>query len=48
MLAFVEEKRETWKMNEGDYLKLSNLMKEAFDSVLKDKKKKRFRFFFLS
>ena len=33
MLAFVEEKRETWKMNEGDYLKLSNLMKEAFDSV---------------
>ena len=33
MLAFVEEKRETWKMNEGDYLKLSDLMKEAFDSI---------------
>jgi len=33
ILAFVEEKRETWKMNEGDYLKISDLMKEAFDSV---------------
>ena len=33
ILAFVEEKRETWKMNEGDYLKVSNLMKEAFESV---------------
>jgi hypothetical protein len=33
MFAFVEENRETWKMSEGDFLKLSNLMKEAFDSV---------------
>lgn len=33
ILAFVEENRETWNMNEGDYLKLSNLMKEAFNSV---------------
>lgn len=33
ILAFIEEKRETWKMNEGDYLKISDLMKEAFDSV---------------
>ena len=33
ILAFIEEKRDTWKMNEGDYLKISDLMKEAFDSV---------------
>lgn len=33
ILAFIEEKRDTWEMNEGDYLKISGLMKEAFDSV---------------
>ena len=33
ILAFIEEKRDTWKMNEGDYLKISDLMKQAFDSV---------------
>ena len=33
ILAFIEEKHETWTMNEGDYLKISDLMKEAFDSV---------------
>ena len=33
ILAFIEDKRETWTMNEGDYLKISDLMKEAFDSV---------------
>lgn len=33
ILAFIEEKREIWTMNEGDYLKISGLMKEAFDSV---------------
>tara|TARA_B100000674_G_scaffold482780_1_gene485680 strand:- start:3157 stop:4110 length:954 start_codon:yes stop_codon:yes gene_type:complete len=33
ILAFIEEKKEIWSMNEGDYLKISDLMKEAFDSV---------------
>ena len=33
ILALIEDKRETWTMNEGDYLKISDLMKEAFDSV---------------
>ena len=33
ILAFIEENRENWTMNDGAYLNISGLMKEAFDSV---------------
>ncbi len=33
LLYFIEEKRESWNMNEGDYLVLTKKLKETFDSV---------------
>lgn len=33
LLYFIEDKRESWNMNEGDYLVLTKKLKETFDSV---------------
>jgi hypothetical protein len=33
LLYFIEEKRESWDMNEGDYLKISDMMKKVFESI---------------
>jgi hypothetical protein len=33
LLHYIEEKRESWNMNEGDYLKISDMMKKIFESV---------------
>lgn len=33
LFSFIEEKKETWNMNDGDYLKISNHMKKTFDSL---------------
>ena len=33
LLYFIEEKRESWNMNEGDYLTISGMMKKVFESV---------------
>ena len=33
LLYFIEEKRESWGMNEGDYLEITNMMKNVFESV---------------
>lgn len=33
LLYFIEEKRESWEMNEGDYLKISDMMKKVFESI---------------
>ena len=33
LLYFIEEKRESWNMNEGDYLELTKKLKETFDLV---------------
>jgi len=33
LLYFIEDKRESWNMNEGDYLELTNKLKETFDTV---------------
>lgn len=33
LFSFIEEKKESWNMNDGDYLKISNHMKKTFDSL---------------
>jgi hypothetical protein len=33
LLYFIEEKRESWGMNEGHYLEITNMMKKIFESV---------------
>ena len=33
LFSFIEEKKESWNMNDGDYLKISNHMKKLFDSL---------------
>ena len=33
LFAFIDEKKEIWSMNEGDYLKISGIMKEAFEGI---------------
>ena len=33
LLTYIEEKRESWNMNEGDYLKITGMMKLVYDSV---------------
>lgn len=33
LFYFIEDKRESWNMNEGDYLELTKKLKETFDSV---------------
>ena len=33
LLYFIDEKRESWEMNEGDYLKISDMMKKIFESI---------------
>ena len=33
LLAFIEEKQGEWLMKDGDYLKLTEIMKDAFDSI---------------
>tara|TARA_B100001287_G_scaffold247039_1_gene225397 strand:+ start:502 stop:1482 length:981 start_codon:yes stop_codon:yes gene_type:complete len=33
LLYFIDEKRESWEMNEGEYLKISDMMKKIFESI---------------
>ena len=33
LLNYIEGKRESWDMNEGDYLIITGMMKKVFDSV---------------
>jgi len=33
LLRYIDEKQERWNMNEGEYLEVTEMLKEAFNSV---------------
>ena len=33
LLRYIDEKQESWNMNEGEYLEVTEMLKEAFNSV---------------
>ena len=33
LLRYIDEKQESWNMNEGEYLEVTEMLKDAFNSV---------------
>lgn len=33
LLRYIDEKQEVWNMNEGEYLEVTEMLKDAFNSV---------------
>mgnify|MGYP003985754841 len=33
LLRYIDEKQERWNMNEGEYLEITEMLKDAFNSV---------------